>query len=62
MKHHYIVLAVMWHDYLCTVGAVCAKDELNDFLKGHGVKKFKMKVVDDEPVVAWEESDWTPVH
>jgi len=52
----------MWHDYLCTVGAVCAKDELNDFLKGHGVKKFKMKVVDDEPVVAWEESDWTPVH
>ena len=61
MKHHYIVVSVMRHDYLCRMGAICASGELDEFLKPHGVKRYKVMIIDDEPVADWESSDWVEI-
>ena len=63
-KQHYIVQAIMAvhpNDCLCPVGAVCAEDELNGILKSHGVKGYKIKSIDDEPVTDWENKDWVMI-
>jgi hypothetical protein len=51
----------MRHDYLCRVGAICTRDELSGFLRPHGVKRYKVMIVDDELVADWEKADWTPI-
>jgi len=61
MKHHYIVSAIMNGDFLCPMGAVCEEEELKAILKRQGVKRFKVKMIDAEPVEAWEEGDWQEV-
>ena len=61
MKNHYTVLALMRYNALCTMGAICAKEELNDILKQRDVRSYKIKMIDQEAVPDWEESDWLPV-
>lgn len=63
-KHHYIVsaiIAVHPNECMCPMGAVCEEGELNGILKNQGVRRYKMKSVDDEPIAGWEEKDWTMI-
>jgi hypothetical protein len=61
MKHHYVVQAIMRHwtqEFLCPMGAVCTIEELNAILRHKGVKSFKIKSIDGEPVEGWENTEW----
>lgn len=61
MKHHYIVQAIMRHwsqEFLCPMGAVCTLDNLGFELKRKGVKSYKIKSIDGEPIADWDQSDW----
>lgn len=63
MKHHYIVEAVMLYwgtEFLCPMGAVCTRGELGGTLKHLGVKSYKIKAVDWDPVAGWENTEWIP--
>ena len=64
MEHHYILYTTMrvrGHEFLCPFGAICAKEGLNDILKRADVIRYKIKLIDDDPVADWEKSEWTPV-
>ena len=64
MKKHYVVQAIMKHwkyEFQCPMGAFCTEEELGAILKGKGVKSYKVKTVDDEPVAGWEKTEWVLV-
>ena len=61
MKHHYIVIAIMRHDEVCPMGAICAEEELSGVLRSRGVKRYKLKILDDELIPEWDKADWQPV-
>jgi len=61
MKHHYVVQAIMRHwsqDFQSSMGAVCTLEELSVVLKHKGVRSYKIKKIDEDPVADWEKSDW----
>ena len=64
MKRHYVVQAIMRHwsqDFQCSMGAVCALEELGTVLKHKGVRRYKIKSIDGEPVINWDNADWIAV-
>ncbi|MDR0469758.1 MAG: hypothetical protein LBH09_07280 [Peptococcaceae bacterium] len=64
MKHHYIVQAIMglWsQEFLCPMGAQCLEAELGGVLKHLGVKRYRIKSIDEEVIADWENSEWVTV-
>ena len=61
MKHHYVVSAVMkphLAECLAPIGTVCTEEELDGWMKAHGVLRYKIKSIDRKPVPDWEKADW----
>ena len=61
MKRHYIVQALLRQndqEFLCPIGAVCTQEELNGILRRQSAISYKIKSIDGEPVVGWEDTGW----
>ena len=64
MKQHFIVCAVTKpHESEClaTVGTVCEEKDLNEWMRTHGVLRYKIKSIDRKPVPDWDKTDWVAV-